>query len=266
LRDERVSRNLARLKELGLDQFREEVTTSTSSSNNPKKKKKKRKSEAKPLAEPKRRSTRVIPSDATKTKSDELHVAASASFTPEPYSIPSYIRTELSHKAPSPATSSAPFFDPKRTHQHLTLSADKRTVATTGCAGYGVTLASSATSNSSTVSFKVNCLHCGTGGFGVGLSAKSWTKPPYKSVGKSKFSPGVYHSSGCLHVDGRVVERWGPSYGDGDVVSVTRTKDVVQFALNGANVGKSVRVAKGDTHDYSSLCVQPYMGGVARLL
>ena len=277
-RESRISRNLKHLQSLGLDQFKD-VAAIKKTKTNAKHLRRKKETVA---SIPSRRSTRVIQQplsgDIIITQPHETSTKQNyKSRNPSLSSPQPYITTQLSKK-----TKSIHKFQKNKTHQHLTISPDLHTIATTGCAGYGVSLTqpspSSPPSSSSSPSqkeYKIEVVHLGTGGFGVGLATIKW-RGPYKSVGKSQYSYGVYHSSGELHANGKTVESFAPAYNDGDVITISLVGDNLEkkkkksdgrevvFRLNGEVVGK-VCIPSHDKDEYIC-CIQPYMGGVARLL
>mmetsp|Transcript_47316 Transcript_47316/g.153601 ORF Transcript_47316/g.153601 Transcript_47316/m.153601 type:complete len:271 (+) Transcript_47316:170-982(+) len=164
-------------------------------------------------------------------------------------------------------------FDQSRRHQHLSVSASGRAVATTGVAGYGAALVhkSARAGAPPDVRWAVRPIRLGVGGFAVGVVPRSM-RPPFKSLGKNAASLGAYLASGAF-ADARGERPFGPAYGEGDLVEVllrpavgggraSRT-DIV-YLLNGEEVG--VAVAGVSAAPGSLACaVQPYMGGVALL-
>ena len=158
-------------------------------------------------------------------------------------------------------------WDAKKHHQHLTLSADGRAVATTGVAGYGAALVRRAPACRR---WAVRAVRFGTGGFGVGVVRASM-KPPFKSIGKSAQAIGAYLASGVFatHGDERL---FGPPYGPGDLIEVELRPSArggaaaidLFFSLNGSEVGLAASSVAGGA-DGLVLAVQPYMGGVTLL-
>jgi hypothetical protein len=159
-------------------------------------------------------------------------------------------------------------FDPKRMHQHLTLSPDGRCVATTGVAGYGAALCS----GGGGPIWSVCAVRFGVGGFGVAL-VKSSMRPPYKSLGKSDATVACYLASGAVAAGGS--ERpFGPALSPGDIVGVVLRParvgygagEELVFLINGAEVGVAAAKLKRGSRGAYTVAVQPYMGGVAQLL
>lgn len=171
-------------------------------------------------------------------------------------------------------------------HQHLQVSAARRAVATTGCAGYGAVLAArgsgTETSDGKGRQWRVRAVHLGVGGFGVGIAKVGW-KGPFKSLGKQPASAvvGSFHAAGTFNSGRQEVAFGGTGYGAGDVVGVVlrpekkaASKDgakrraallEVAFSVNGVEVGVAAAGIEGKVSDYVLAC-QPYMGGVGRLL
>lgn len=113
-------------------------------------------------------------------------------------------------------------FDQSRRHQHLSVSASGRAVATTGVAGYGAALVhkSARAGAPPDVRWAVRPIRLGVGGFAVGVVPRSM-RPPFKSLGKNAASLGAYLASGAF-ADAEHGERpFGPAYGEGDLVEVT---------------------------------------------
>lgn len=197
-------------------------------------------------------------------------------------------------------------FNRKRHHQHLSLSKSAASVATTGCAGYGCALASpiaagtpggncigtaasapkteggakqppsDAGTTATTSEWQVAAKHFGVGGFAVGVARSAW-KGPYKSIGKTVGAGAVYHSTGCLLASRKVTENFGPEYEAGDIITVRLSGPfparkpqkntaglVLSFAVNGAWLGRDTTLP-ASAGPYV-LAVQPYMGGVARIV
>lgn len=227
---------------------------------NPSVKKKKRRTtfhETDYALRPTRRSSRIATTPAHK-KTDDLPVAVSSE--PTVYgSVPTYVVEAL--RSDSEKKSSPHRFNETQTHQHVTVSKGGSIVATSGCAGYGGSLVEY---DEGVQSWTVRCVRRGTGGFAVGVVNRKW-KGPFKSLGKNPNSPGVYHSSGVLLVN-KVEREFGQVYDQGDTIGVSVEKGKgnrrVEWRLNGEVVG-DVEV---DITTEFTLGVQPYMGGVAKLI
>ena len=112
-------------------------------------------------------------------------------------------------------------FDQSRRHQHLSVSASGRAVATTGVAGYCAALVhkSARAGAPPDVRWAVRPIRLGVGGFAVGVVPRSM-RPPFKSLGKNAASLGAYLASGAF-ADARGERPFGPAYGEGDLVEVT---------------------------------------------
>ena len=180
----------------------------------------------------------------------------------------------------------------KRHHQHLTVSDSGRSVATTGCAGYGAALSESVVLTSGgSLLWEVEAKSFGVGGFAVGVAQDQW-KGPYKSLGRSASTAadafvlgGAYHSSGnLLTSQASTVNKkedsncalWAAPFGPGAKLSVqlehlineAKSKQSstlqVTFLLDGELAGSVV--VPGTIGNRFALAVQPYMGGVAQLL
>ena len=172
-------------------------------------------------------------------------------------------------------------WDRARMHQHLDLSGSGRTVVTTGCAGYGAALArrdrggtaevrrrsgggaarGKGAADQSVVVWELEVLAEGVGGFAFGVTAAG-TGKPFKSLG-SRPDAWVLHSSGAL-LHNRTQTPLGPAaeYGAGDAVGVrVASSGALSFSLNGKVLPSGVELPSGKY----LLCVQPYMGGAARL-
>lgn len=161
-------------------------------------------------------------------------------------------------------------WDIKKKHQHLELSSSKRTVATTGCAGYGAVLAraevgaivSSEKKNKDIANWKVSVLAEGVGGFSVGVCIASAVRP-FKSMGNRRDS-WVFHASGqILHNrTSKHVKGCEDGYKAGDIIDVIISPHgELIFAVNGKHFGTKEILPVGKY----TLCCQPYMGGVGRL-
>ncbi|GMI41075.1 hypothetical protein TeGR_g3740 [Tetraparma gracilis] len=140
----------------------------------------------------------------------------------------------------------------------MTKSKHSAAVATTGCAGYGVAVAEPAQS----FQVDVKAVHFGTGGFAVGVVKASW-KGPFKSLRKNPNCPFA------IHCDGTVAQKekdWAEcglgGYEEGDVVGIFVGGGKVKVSIDG-QVVKQVSVPKGER---LALAVQPFMGGVARIV
>ena len=172
-------------------------------------------------------------------------------------------------------------WDRARMHQHLDLSESGRTVVTTGCAGYGAALARRDRGGTAEVRrrsgggaargedaaapsvavWEMEVLAEGVGGFAFGVTAAG-TGKPFKSLG-SRPDAWVLHSSGAL-LHNRAQTPLGPAaeYGAGDAVGVrVASSGALSFSLNGKVLPSGVELPTGKY----LLCVQPYMGGAARL-
>jgi hypothetical protein len=183
--------------------------------------------------------------------------------------LPEFVRVAFAADADADAAelpASAARWHSKRHHQHLTVSPSGQSVATTGCAGYGVAIAASA---SGCHSWLVQAVHHGVGGFGVGLAYPHW-KGPFKSIGSASTADafGVYHSSGAFISQRREHASWGPPYAPGDSVGVQvdTTSGSVTFSVNNQEVGPAPGLVPVGLRKKVELAVQPFMGGVARLL
>ena len=151
-------------------------------------------------------------------------------------------------------------WDARRCHQHLTISKQGTSVATTGVAGYGIALCMKPDDEQS---WSVRVARLGVGGFAIGMIPRG-AKAPYKSLGKRPDAVGAYHSNGLWTSHG--TERpFGQPYATGDVIDVLlrptgRGKGrELAFCKNGDEVGVIPGIPTGDL----VLAVQPYMGGVA---
>jgi hypothetical protein len=191
--------------------------------------------------------------------------------------VADYFRNEKDeHDLPGRKPSA--LWDLSKKHQHLQASSSRRTVATTGCAGYGAVLASGSGSGVATVvkgalckdsdgqSWRVRVLRRGVGGFAIGVATINASKP-FKSLSNRPDS-WVVNSSGMFCHDRKEVSVTGRPDGgclfdDGDLlrldVSVT---GVLSLSVN---QNTKVRVSVLPPGKYV-LCCQPYMGGVARLV
>ena len=169
-------------------------------------------------------------------------------------------------------------WDPRRAHQHLTISQCGCVVATTGCAGYGAALAKPPTAANQTTALRwdVEVMQLGTGGFAVGV-ARANMPSPFKSLGNNQ--------AWVVHCDGRMMhnratlfhgEAGGSTFGVGDVISVClapcennseRPSPAgdrwLSFEKNGVPIGTRWQLPAKTAF---ALAVQPYMGGAARLL
>lgn len=244
-RESKIARNNARLSSLGLL----DVTTSRTTKN---KRKRTAQSTTTARKSPTRRSAR--------TKTTQASGTVEASFAHAP-SLPAHLSSHLSTVLPDPR----PKTRFSQYHQHLQVSKDRHTVATTGCAGYGVcTISGSSVGKSSgkssgmstrtsSGSFTITPLVFGTGGFAVGLVAAAW-RGPYKSLRKNPATAVAWYDTGQggSGFDG---------YHEGDVLVLAWEKKTVRLEINGT-VATTFAIEEGD---YVG-AVQPFMGGVARLL
>ena len=184
---------------------------------------------------------------------------------PFKYELPDYVKAafEADNKL---VTSPFHKWSSCRHHQHLSISLSGYSVATTGCAGYGVALAQFLSPKLLKMCvWKVECVKLGVGGSAIGLAKQSW-KGPYKSLGTTEnFVLGAYHASGNF-LSGRCEYPYGPPYGPGDIIGITigPNSGTVEFSLNGVSLGPvPVKVSKKT--DYLLAC-QPYMGGIIRII
>ena len=185
-------------------------------------------------------------------------------------------------------------WDRRRAHQHLTVSPCGKSVATTGCAGYGACFAVGekiATGNERTTRrWDVKILRTGTGGFALGVARADFPKP-FKSLGNHPYS-WVLHSRGrLLHNRQTLVEHvaddQGSSFGEGDILSVVVVLCPAQPHSSSSAVhwlhflrnGKAFGFGAGEQQEQKGgairielprgkqlvLAVQPYMGGAAAI-
>ena len=262
----KISRNEEKLRDLGLmgDGSSKEVVRKVAG------RKRKRENAGDGGGGGGRRSERVA-----KLLSDDAGCSSSSSSSSSPSSqhppqntLPTHLARALSSS--STPSSSGGSWSARQHHQHVSLNKTSTVAATTGCAGYGAVLWKAGGKDEGARKWRVEVLHRGTGGFAVGLAKASW-KGPFKSLGSSDNSLGVYHSSGVFKRLGVDKESYAPEYSEGDVVGVEvkvkgKVSEVV-FELNGERVGRGrpVNVPAKCAGDYV-LAVQPYMGGAARLL
>ena len=268
-RADKVAANQRRLEELGLG------GPSLLSACKSKRAASKRKLPSKPSSAPSRKSPRGgAPAKPAKP----------ASLVDFSRWVVAFFNTLLEKTAGRPPAPSSG--DARRCHQHLSISPDGRSVATTGLAGFGVALcrldgvgllvadaplAAKKPKSSEGRRWSVRVARLGVGGFGVGV-VKGGMKPPYKSIGKSAAAVGAYHNSGRWTGQGADLD-FGRPYGEGDVIDVVLRPGAggkggreVAFCLNGEEVG-CVGVPPHLTTGSQDLllAVQPYMGGVATL-
>lgn len=164
-------------------------------------------------------------------------------------------------------------WDAKKTHQHLQMSASKRTVATTGCAGYGAALAkvdggkglaevNYKSGKGSSTKWTIQVISEGVGGFSVGICAVS-SQGPYKSMGNRPDS-WVLHSSGQLlhNRSAKAVKGCEGGYIAGDIVEIeVSVKGELIFKVNDTPCQTNVIIPTGKY----VLCCQPYMGGICKI-
>ena len=166
-------------------------------------------------------------------------------------------------------------WDGRKMHQHLQISRSKRTVATTGCAGYGAILACSQksegyiivgkkpSSSGTAVRWSIEVLTEGTGGFAVGVCLAN-AKGPFKSMGNRPDS-WVLHSSGnLLHNRTSVsLKSCQNGYSAGDTIDIILTSEgELEFKICEKEIYANIVVPSGKY----TLCCQPYMGGVGRII
>lgn len=180
----------------------------------------------------------------------------------------------------------AALWDLCKKHQHLQISSSRRTVATTGCAGYGAVLTSAAKDNDVAVvekgktnfnsstkapkSWKLRVLRQGVGGFAVGVASAKANKP-FKSLSNRPDcwvvnSLGMFcHNRKEVPVSDVDLEGSGGYMYDADdtvQICLSRTGTLSVSVNGGDNLCLCERLPPGKY----VLCCQPYMGGVARLL
>jgi len=241
----KISRNKKRLAELGLDKFTLEIA--------PPPLKKKKPPVKQVHSGPLRRSTRASKPEARSPVAVNTSITMGHSPGPSPFPTFLSIALNASETMAKPGCK----WVRSQTHQHITLSAKGYTAATTGCAGYGVALATPARS------YSVTPLHFGSGGFAIGLVDQKW-QGPLKSMAKNPNAClGAYHNSGLLN------ENTVPEFFENDRLKVAledlsgKSGRQACFYLNGELV-KKIAIGKADKREFV-LAVQPYMGGCARI-
>lgn len=182
-------------------------------------------------------------------------------------------------------------WDLTKKHQHLQTSISRRTVATTGCAGYGAVLASATKScdiatveapmrgakagaflNTSTKSWSIRVLRQGVGGFAVGV-ANTNARKPFKSLSNRPdswvvTSAGLFcHNRKEVPVSGVDLEGGSYLYDEGDAIQINVTSlGLLSLSINNGPLIPLPVAGGGLPPGKYTLCCQPYMGGVAKLL
>jgi hypothetical protein len=277
LRQANISRNRAALAAIGLDECLGELTAATDTAAtgaNSRLKAKSATKRAAPAADPstalpRSKLPRSCRADSTGPAVFTAATAGAASLPVKHDPLPDFVRAAFDADATYiSASSSSTRWHGKRHHQHLTVSQSGQSVATIGCAGYGVALAVTAAATGDRC-WLVQSVHHGVGGFGVGLAYSSW-RGPFKSLGSADAHDafGVYHSSGTFISQRREHAAWGPPYAPGDTVGVRvdAHSGSVTFSVNNRDVGTAPGLVPVAFRKTVELAVQPYMGGVARLI
>lgn len=220
--------------------------------------------------EPTRKSSRVSTTPAAAaTAAAEGSRSNSAPREKKLSDVPPWEREVFHLCEQAHAGSSGAVWDASKHHQHLSLSASRRAVATTGVAGYGAALAKRAPGCRH---WAVRAVRFGVGGFGVAI-VRSSMKPPYKSIGKTAGVVGAYLASGVFATPERGEVAFGPPFEPGDLIEVSLRPSALKkkgggmdvvYSLNGREVGVAASGVASGTDGLIMAC-QPYMGGVALL-